>query len=438
MREDWVEASLYDVFEILTGNTPPKKDRLNYNGNIPFVKPPNLWNKVVVDTEEYLTEKGALKSRILPPFSVLITCIGNLGRVGINKTLVAFNQQINAVLPNKNIDSIFTFYQFQSPDFKQELEKKASATTVSIINKGNFSSLSYKIAPIPEQKAIVNKIEKLFTALDKGKEDLKKAQQQLKIYRQAVLKKAFEGGFLTFQENNRPVLIKLGSVIDKPKYGTSKKCIEKPHGKAVLRIPNLKNEVIDINELKYAEFDEAEIEKLALKEGDLLTIRSNGSVDLVGKCALISKNDTNYLYAGYLIRIRPDASKILSKYLLYCMKSQDLRVQIESKAKSTSGVNNINSGELESLYIPYFNIEEQTQIVKEIETRFSVCDQLEEDIKSSLEKSEALRQSILKKAFEGKLLSQQELNECKQSPDYEPAFVLLRRIEQSRNERIKR
>jgi type I restriction enzyme S subunit len=111
-----------------------------------------------------------------------------------------------------------------------------------------------------------------------------------------------------------------------------------------------------------------------------------------------------------------------------------LRVQIEFKAKSTSGVNNINAGELESLKVPLFSLKEQNDIVKQIESRLSVCDFIEKSIKESLKKAEALRQSILKKAFEGNLLTAKELAECKQASDYEPASVLLQRI---RNEKLK-
>jgi type I restriction enzyme S subunit len=156
--------------------------------------------------------------------------------------------------------------------------------------------------------------------------------------------------------------------------------------------------------MKYAEFDSKEIETYKLQEGDILTIRSNGSVDLVGKCALITKKDEAYLYAGYLICLRPIKGIVNPKYLINVLVSINLRNQIESKAKSTSGVNNINSGELKSLIIPLCPIEEQHHIVEEIECRLSVADKLEEIITASLQQSETLRQSILKKAFEGGLV----------------------------------
>ncbi len=184
------------------------------------------------------------------------------------------------------------------------------------------------------------------------------------------------------------------------------------------------------SDLKFANFSNDEIITYKLLKDDLLTIRSNGSVDLVGKCALVSGEDTDFLYAGYLIRLRPLKRIINSKYLLLCLSSVDLRAQIESKAKSTSGVNNINSGELSGLIIALCSITEQTQIVQEIESRLSVCDNLSATIKQSLEQAEALRQSILKKAFEGRLLSVAELDACRAEPDWEPAAQLLARIQQ--------
>jgi len=328
------------------------------------------------------------------------------------------------------IDNDFAYFFLKSK--YQQINTRAKGTGTPHVDPGLLWNYDYPIAPLPEQRAIVAKIEELFSSLDSGIADLKKAQEQLKIYRQAVLKKAFEGGFLNVEDSfSKLSIVKLGSLIEKPKYGTSKKCILKAIGIPVLRIPNIRDGKVDKSELKYAEFDQNEISNLALNEGDILTIRSNGSVDLVGKCALISKFDTEFLYAGYLIRLRPNSLLIDSTYLLHCLSSYELRVQIESKAKSTSGVNNINSGELQDLDIPIFNLINQKKIVQEIESRLSVCDKVEESIVESLEKSKALRQSILKKAFEGKLLNEAEIAACKAAPDYEPASVLLERIKKA-------
>lgn len=327
----------------------------------------------------------------------------------------------------------FLFFVLQP--YLNAIHSETSSVTVKHLSSRTIADIPIPLPPLPEQRTIVKKLESLFSSLDAGIADLKKAQQQLKIYRQAVLKKAFEGELTN--TISKVEVVRLGSIIEKPKYGTSKKCTTEPIGKAVLRIPNINVGKINSEELKYAEFEDAEISALSLREGDILTIRSNGSVDIVGRCALISKKDTDFLYAGYLIRLRPNLEKANPKYLVHCLNSHNLRVQIEFKAKSTSGVNNINAGELESLEIPLFSLNEQNEIVKQIESRLSVCDSIEQNIKESLEKVEALRQSILKKAFEGNLLTAQELAECKLAEDYEPAGVLLERIKAEQIQSLK-
>src|SRR5690606_13799288 len=121
-------------------------------------------------------------------------------------------------------------------------------------------------------------------------------------------------------------------------------------GVAVLRIPNVGSSGHpDLKELKFAEFEEAEYSKLALRKGDLLIIRSNGSIDLVGKSCVVDEHAEGLLFAGYLIRIRLDIEKINYKFAYFVISSPALRAHIELTAKSTSGVNNINSEEVRSL-----------------------------------------------------------------------------------------
>lgn len=438
IREDWVECSLGEVFEIVSGSTPKGLKKVSGLGEIPFYKVSDMnhkGNEVFMKTSNiYLTvaDFKNLKLKFYPKGTVIFPKRG--GAILTNKKRVLFQKScfdlnLMGVLPNKFISNNYLFFWFQ----KLDLRKIYDGSNVPQINKKNILPLNFPITSLSEQKAIVKKLEALFSSLDSGISDLKKAQAQLKVYRQAVLKKAFEGELTNTSKAIKTV--SLGSIIEKPRYGSSKKCTLEIKGKAVLRIPNIGNGIINTTELKYADFDKKEVSTLALKEGDILTIRSNGSVGLVGKVALIRKKDLDFLYAGYLIRLRPNKEEVDSKYLLHCLSSHSLRVQIESKAKSTSGVNNINSGELASLLIPLCSIEEQHKIVKEIETRLSVCDQVEKDIANSLKKAKALRQSILKKAFEGKLLSEAELAECKADAAYEPASVLLEKIKAEKKQK---
>ena len=330
--------------------------------------------------------------------------------------------------PNDLMVSAYLRYRLNSADFVSFANhlNEGDRPRVSFEQIGEFDLL---VPPFNEQHRIVAKIEELFSEIDKGVESLKTAKAQLQVYRQALLKHAFEGKLTAqwradnpdkvvpaaellrsieqareeryqqqltdwqtavekweFAEDRKPgkpkmvpfisisnteeirniisasdgvCLSALGNLIDEPKYGTSKKCSYDNSGIGVLRIPNIEGNKIDAIDLKFASFDNAEIREYSLQKGDLLIIRSNGSVSLVGKCAQIFDKDTEYLYAGYLIRLRPNPLIINSKYLTHVLSSHFLRKQIESKAKSTSGVNNINSGEIQSLLIPIHSISEQ-------------------------------------------------------------------------------
>ena len=113
----WEFLELQKLSITLTGNTPSKKESKNYGDFIPFVKPPELQECIITTAKDNLSEFGSKSARILPKNSILVTCIGNLGRIGLNSIPVAFNQQINAILPNKSFYSKFLFYQAQSVFF---------------------------------------------------------------------------------------------------------------------------------------------------------------------------------------------------------------------------------------------------------------------------------------------------------------------------------
>lgn len=285
----------------------------------------------------------------------------------------------------------YIFYRLQIIQFDHSTHKRYWIQS--------YSKIKVLIPPLDEQSRIVARIEELFSELDKAVDTLKTTKEQLEVYRQAVMKDAFQ---------EKESIIRLGDAIEKPRYGTSKKC-DYPctaNSTAVLRIPNIdtKNGRVDSSDLKYAEFNEKELEQLSLKNGDILIIRSNGSISLVGSSAIIRKCDTDKTYAGYLMRLRIlNKEKLLPKYLLYYLSSPDARRYIESVAKSTSGVNNINSQEISKLCVPLSPIEKQEKTVAEIEMKLSVYHEIEKSVDTVLVQADAMRQSILKQAFEGAL-----------------------------------
>ncbi|PHN84559.1 hypothetical protein CSB62_19165 [Vibrio splendidus] len=204
---------------------------------------------------------------------------------------------------------------------------------------------------------------------------------------------------------------KLGQIIEDPKYGTSKKCTYQTKGKGVLRIPNIASGEINAQDMKYAEFTDDELSTYKLNEGDILTIRSNGSVSLVGKCAVISEKDTDFLFAGYLIRLRPLSKYVDSHYLKNILASGFLRKQIEKLAKSSSGVNNINTGELQSLIIPICSLSEQQENSDNIDLKNITINRQFEEFEKLFLQSRKSKSSILSKAFSGELVEQVETGE---------------------------
>jgi len=193
LPDGWAEAEIGKLGKVITGSTPPTKQSKFYGGSVPFVRPQELVGLPIAKTETTLTEAGAQAGRVVPKDSVLVGCIGTLGKSGVTTTASAFNQQINAVIPSTACTAKWLLYGVQSPRFKQQMLANASATTVAIINKGRFSLLRLPVAPLPEQHRIVGAIESYLTRLDAAVALLERVQRNLKRYRASVLKAAVEG-----------------------------------------------------------------------------------------------------------------------------------------------------------------------------------------------------------------------------------------------------
>lgn len=280
-----------------------------------------------------------------------------------------------------------------------------SGTTRLKLTQAEMKRIPVPVPPLSEQERIVARIEELFSQLDAGVETLKKTKAQLAVYRQAVLKEAFEGRLTA---SGPEKIVRLGDYIETPRYGTSKKCSydDGRDRTAVYRIPNIehKNGRISHDDIKYAQFTESELDGIRLRQGDILIIRSNGSVSLVGRAAMVCDADITGTFAGYLMRLRiSEPETLLPKFLLLFLQSHQARIYIENKAKSTSGVHNINSTEISDLQMPLYDPDTQYAIIEAIESRLSVCDSIEHTVDLALQQAEAMRQSILKDAFEGRL-----------------------------------
>ncbi|HIF9242971.1 TPA: restriction endonuclease subunit S [Photobacterium damselae] len=191
---------------------------------------------------------------------------------------------------------------------------------------------------------------------------------------------------------------RFGQVFVDLKYGTSKKSDYKIDGVPVLRIPNIVGGRIDLKDLKYSAMSDKELSDLELKKGDLLLIRSNGSLGIVGRSTVVDTDLENTVYAGYLVRARMITNSMNSNYLKSALDSLDVRRQIEDPIRSTSGVKNVNSTEISNLLIPLAPKNEQLRINEKVEDLYLMCDQLKDKLKESQTTQLHLTDAIVEQA----------------------------------------
>lgn len=473
LPQGWVECELKDVFDIVTGKTPSKKHPEYFGGDIPFVKPGDLdKEKFIYYTEEdSLTDEGFKNAPFLPKYSVLVSCIGNLGKKAILGVDGSCNQQINVILPNEYVD--YKYLYFYIDKIISWMEQNASATTVTILNKGKFEQAPFLLPPLDEQKRIVEKIEEEFGKIDEGVEKLKLAQEQIKQYRQSVLKSAFEGKLVAnnknYRDNNFTKQL-LKKITEEKEFLIKNKVIQKAKDINEFNIEHIKdliptewqwvklNDIAFVTKLAGFEYtkyinleDDGEVpviraqnvrtynlDESSLKYIDMKTSLMLERSALTKKCILMTFigagiGDTALFDKEIRYHLAPNVAKIelfnnneykiSEEYITYYLLSTIGKMEIFKSLKATAQPS-LSMGTIRDIYVPLCTLDEQKQIVKEIEKRFEVADEVERVIAENLEKAEQLKQSILKKAFEGRLVPQ--------DPNDEPAIELLTKIKAER------
>jgi type I restriction enzyme, S subunit len=189
---------LSELGTILTGNTPLKNNIDSFGSEFNFYKPSDLNSGFfVVNSLDKLSSNGYKIARTAPEGSILVTCIGaTIGKTGLIRKEGAFNQQINAIIPNRNFLPEFIFYQIISPEFQLQLKQKTSSTTIPIINKGKFLQLNVIQFPLDLQQQIVQELESKFTLIENLETTIENEFKKTKAFSQTILKKAFEGNLL--------------------------------------------------------------------------------------------------------------------------------------------------------------------------------------------------------------------------------------------------
>lgn len=260
-----------------------------------------------------------------------------------------------------------------------------------------YSKIRISVPPLSEQERIVSRIEELFSQLDAGVETLKKIKAQLAVYRQAVLKEAFEGNYPKKQLKDFSKVIS-GYAFKSSRYSPDGDYI-------VVKIGNIKERRFDFTRdlTKTAEVDDSILEKYLLQRGDcLITLTGSRGKRDYGYVAMVG-DQKNYLLNQRVAALRFDQSVALPEFFQYYLASPSYRDMFFSYETGNVGQGNVGIKALLEPLVSLPDIETQSRIVEEVESRLSICDSIEQTVDSTLQQAEAMRQSILKDAFEGEL-----------------------------------
>ncbi len=283
----------------------------------------------------------------------------------------------------------FIFYRMQIISFDSSTHKRYWIQ--------QYSKIKVQVSPIPMQERIVARIEEMLSQLDAGMETLKKTKAQLAVYRQAVLKEAFVGDYPKKQLKDFSKAIS-GYAFKSSKYSTDGDYI-------VVKIGNVKERHFDFSRdlTKTLETDESILEKYLLQRGDcLITLTGSRGKRDYGFVAMIG-DQNNYLLNQRVAALRFDQSVALPEFFQYYLASPLYRDMFFSYETGNVGQGNVGIKALLDPYVILPDIVTQKRIVEDVEARLSVCDSIDQTIDMALQQSEAMRQSILKEAFEGKL-----------------------------------
>ncbi|MCL6431547.1 MAG: restriction endonuclease subunit S [Anaerolineae bacterium] len=439
----WTWATLGDVGAVSSGGTPPTQDPANFGGTIPWITPADLSSHkdmLVRRGSRNLTEQGLRSSSavLLPAGTVLFSSRAPIGRVAIAANELTTNQGFKNLTPYPGVLSTYVFYYLKAS--KTLAESHASGTTFLELSAARFEGIPIPVPPTAEQQRIVARLDELFTRLDAAVEALQRVKAQLGRYRQAVLKAAFEGKLTeawrqtgcqreagaSRAAGNDGALRKLHEctvLITKGESPSWQGFSYVEQGVPFVRSENvLWGYVNTASVVRVPREFHQKLSRSRLRPGDVLINLVGASI---GRCGVVPRElaEANINQAVALVR---PAANLLPEYLMYLLLSPPVQQYIHAQKVETARAN-ISLTDLRHLRIWVPCLREQERIVREIERHLSLAMQVGATVDGALRRAERLRQAILRRAFEGRLVPQ--------DPNDEPAEVLLERIRAQRAQR---
>lgn len=381
-----VVYKLKDCCQIIAGQSPESK-YYNTNGEgLPFFQGKADFGALYPKVRMYCSQP----TKIAEKDDILLSVRAPVGPTNLSPGKVCIGRGLAAIRPDKKVGLRYLLYFFRY--YETQLQRSGTGTTFKAITQNVIKNIEVPVPSIDEQERIVSKIEELFSKLDASVAELQTAKEKLKVYRQEVLKEAF-GAF----EVKKPIR-EMTSIVTSGSRGWAK--YYSSDGAKFIRIGNLTRDSIRIsfNEMQYVTLPgNAEGTRTKLNPNDVLvSITANlGSIGLVPKT--IGDAYINQHIA--LVRfVNSEQSEFMAWYLRSGWGQKDLL-----KNKRGAGKLGLGLDDIRDTIVPVVSNEQAKTIVSKINAQLSVCDSIEKTIDTSLQQAEALRQSILKQTFEGRL-----------------------------------
>lgn len=420
---NWVFTTVGAIYDVIGGGTPSTEIEAYWSGNIPWITSADILGLHNISTSRYVTLKGVHESttNIVPPGSLLVVTRVGLGKIAISKKSICFSQDIQGLVHSTGL--IRSEYALFYLSYElQRLKFQARGTTIPGLTKKQLKDTKIPLSPYNEQLRILSKIEELFSELEKGLENIKAAREQIKVYRQSVLKHAFEGKLTAEWRKQRSrgqwkqtSFDFLLSYLTSGSRGWAKYYSD--DGDIFIRAQNLKHDRLDLDDIAYVQLPEkSEGMRTRVQVGDLLITITGANVT---KTAYVHKDLGNAYVSQHVALCRLKAIADTEFLYWYLIGESAGRKQLKELAYG-AGKPGLNLDNIRSVKIQLPELDEQKFIVQKINELLSIEASLTSAIESEIQRAESLRQSILKKAFSGRLVPQ--------DPNDEPASVLLERI----------
>ena len=388
MKTEMSKYFLKDIATIIAGQSPESKYYNTSGDGLPFFQGKADFGPLYPEIKNYCSQP----TKIAEKDDILLSVRAPVGPTNLAPCKVCIGRGLTAIRPNSSICLKYLLYFFRY--YEAQLQKSGTGTTFKAITQNVIKNIEVPVPDLTEQERIVSKIEELFSRLDASVAELQTAKEKLKVYRQAVYSSVYDG-----MRDLQPItsFFEITGGLTK-----NSRRNELPLQMPYLRVANVYYNQLDLSEIKEIGVTEQEIDRCLLEKNDLLFVEGNGSKSQIGRVAIWNGQIPKCLHQNHIVKGRP-LGNMLSEYALYYLISNEGRKQIVNIAKSTSGLYTLSTNKIKGLKVPYCDLNAQKKILDNLKEKLSVYDSIEQTIDASLQQAEALRQSILKQAFEGEL-----------------------------------